>query len=134
MIRSGIDFALTARPHKVAGTKLLIAKKRAAAMDPLLLIRLSRIKWRVRSLRIARDSAFVGQRRVIVRAVPIAAPFPHVSGHIVKTVAIWRKGFHRGDSGVTVLPRIFHRKFSLPGVGHPFSAWTKFVAPHICLS
>ena len=85
-------------------------------------------------MRVARHSAFVRQRLVVIRAIPIAAPFPYVAGHVVKTVAIWRKRFHRCDAFVTVFARILHWKFSLPRVGHPLAAGTKIIAPDICLS
>src|SRR5262245_26078520 len=87
----GIDFAFAARADDVTRTILLVAKKRAAAMNTFLLVRLSRIKRRVRSSRIARDSSFVGQALVVIRPIPIAAPFPNVAGHIVKPIAIRRK-------------------------------------------
>src|SRR5437773_2758231 len=134
MIGSRVDFAFAACPDDVARAILLIAKKRATAMDPLLLVRLSRIKWRVRPLRVARYSAFVHQRLVVIRAIPIAAPFPYVAGHVVKTVAIWRKRFHRRDAFVTVFARILHWKFSLPRIGHPLAAGTKIIAPDVRFS
>src|SRR5437762_12217540 len=79
MIGPSVDFAFAACADDVARAILLVAKKRATAMDALLLVRLSRIKWRVRPLRVARHSAFVRQRLVVIRAIPIAAPFPNVS-------------------------------------------------------
>src|ERR1700756_2934576 len=134
MIRTGIYFAFAARADDVARTILLIAKKRPTAMDSLLLVRLSRIQWRIRPLRIARDASFVCERFIVISPIPVAAPFPNVSGHVVKAVAIRRKRFHRGYAGVTVFACIFHWKCSLPRIGHPFSVGTKFVAPHVCLS
>src|SRR6184192_3976456 len=130
MIGARVEFAFAACADDVPRTILLVAKKRAAPMDALFLVRLSRIKWGIRPLWIARDSAFVGERLVIIRAIPIAAPFPNVAGHVVKPVAIRGKGLHRRDAGVTIFACIFHRKFSLPRVRHPFSAGTKFIAPY----
>src|SRR4029077_18174609 len=103
-------------------------------MDALLLVRLRRIQWRIWPLRIARHSAFVCERFIVIRPKPVSAPFPNVPGHVVKAVAIWRERFHRRDAFVTVFARILHWKFSLPRVGHPFAVGTKFVAPHVCLS
>src|SRR5204862_6462933 len=105
-----------------------------AAMDAFLLVRLSRIKWWVRPLSVARQSALFGQRLVVIWPIPIAAPFPYVAGQLVKPIAIRWKRFHRRDSGVTVFARIFHRKFSLPRVGHPFAVGPEFIAPHVHLS
>src|SRR6266436_1856086 len=102
MIRARVKFAFAACADDVAGTILLIAKKRAAPMDPFLLVRLSRIKRRIGSLWIARDFAFVGEHLVVIGAIPVAAPFPNVAGHVVKPVAIGRKRFHLGDAYVTV--------------------------------
>ena len=45
MICARIDLTLAAGAHDVARTILLIAKKRPAAMDALLLVRLSGIQW-----------------------------------------------------------------------------------------
>ena len=44
MIGSRVDFAFAAGADDVARAILLIAKKGTTAMDPLLLVRLSRIK------------------------------------------------------------------------------------------
>src|SRR6476620_2391260 len=131
MVRPSVHFAFAARADDVPRTILLIAKKRPAPMDALLLVRLSRIKRRIRPLRIARDSAFVCERSIVIRPIPIAAPLPYIAGHVVKAVAILRKRFHRGYALVTVFARILHWKFSLPRVGHPFSAGTKIIAPGI---
>ena len=57
MVGAGVNFAFAAGTDDVARTVLLIAKERTAAMDPFLLVRFRGIKWRIRSLRIARDSA-----------------------------------------------------------------------------
>jgi len=45
MIRAGVDFAFAAGTDDVARAIVFIAKKRAAAMNAFLLVRLSRIKW-----------------------------------------------------------------------------------------
>src|SRR5438105_12555072 len=102
MIGARVDFAFAACADDVAGTILPIAKKRAPPMDALLLVRLSRIKSRIRPWWVLRDSACAGERLVVVRAIPIAAPFPRVAGHVVEPIAIGRKRFHRRDAGVTV--------------------------------
>src|SRR5216110_43504 len=107
MIGARVDFAFAACADDVAGTILLIAKKRAAPMDALLLVRLSQIKRRIRPLWIARDSAFAGERLVVIRAIPVAAPFPNVTGYVVKPVAIRGKGFHRRNPNITVFTRVF---------------------------
>ena len=50
MIRAGVDFAFAAGADDVARAILIVAKKRAAAMHALLLVRLGRIEWRIRAL------------------------------------------------------------------------------------
>jgi hypothetical protein len=45
MICAGVDLAFSAGADDVTRAILLIAKKRSAAMDALLLVRLSGIKW-----------------------------------------------------------------------------------------
>ena len=81
-----------------------------------------------------RNTALLGQNLVIVRPVPIAAPFPDVAGHVVETITVGRKALDRCNSGKPVFARIFHWKFSLPGVGHPFPVRPEFVSPDICFS
>src|SRR5947208_16736395 len=110
MVGPSVHFAFAACADNVARTILLIAKKRAAAMDALFLVRFSWIKWQVWPLRVARNSAFVGNRLIVIWPIPIAAPFPNVSGHVVKPIAVRWKRFHRRDAGVTVLACILHWK------------------------
>src|SRR5882724_4682140 len=103
-------------------------------MHALLLVRLGGIERRIGTLWIARDSTFVGQGLVIIGTIPIAAPFPDIALHVVQTVAIRWKRFHRRNAGIPIFNRVFHWKFSLPGIGHPFPTGAKFVAPHVSLS
>src|SRR5439155_1263351 len=134
MVGAGVDLAFAARADNVARAVLVVAKKRAAAMHALLLVRLSWIKWRIGTLRIVRYAPFVRQRLVIIGAIPIAAPFPDVARHVVKAVTVRRKRFDRCNAGMPIFNRVFYWKFSLPGIRHPFSAGTKFIAPHISFS
>ena len=134
MICPSIHLTFAAGPNDVARAILVVAEKRSVAMHPLFLIMLRRIERRIRVLRIVRDAPFIGQRLVVVMAIPIAALFPDVSRHVVKTETIWRKRFHRCDASVPVFACIFDRKFSLPCVRHPLSAKAKLIAPYINLS
>src|ERR1700749_2562977 len=102
MIRSSVHFAFAAGADDIARTILFIAEKRATTMDALLLVRLRGIKRRIWPLRVARQSAFVCERLVIIRPIPVAAPFPNIASHIVKPVAISWERFHRRNPGVTV--------------------------------
>src|SRR5260370_21737901 len=103
-------------------------------MNALFLVGLGRIEWRVRSFGIDCQATRFAELRIIVGPVPIAAPFPNVAGHVVKTVAIGGKFRDRRDPGKTIFASVFHWEFALPGVGHPFSSGTKFVAPSVGLS
>src|SRR5437016_5952345 len=100
-------------------------------MDALLLVRLSRVEWRSRSLWIHRDSACFGQCLVVIRPIPIATPFPNVAGHVVEAVAVRWEVSHRRKASITIFTGILDRELSLPSIRHPFSAGTKFVAPGV---
>ena len=50
MVGAGVDLAFAARADDVTRTVLVVAKKRAATVHALFLVRLGRIEWRVRSL------------------------------------------------------------------------------------
>ena len=54
MIGASVDFAFAASADDVTRTILIVAKKRAAAVHALFLVRLGRIEWRVRSFGIVR--------------------------------------------------------------------------------
>src|SRR5947207_4936706 len=103
-------------------------------MHALLLVRLGRIEWGVGTSRIVRDAALVGQGLVVIGAIPIAAPLPNVAGHVVKAVTIRRKRFYGCNADIPIFGHVFHWKFSLPSVRHPFSTGPKFVAPYVCRS
>ena len=101
MIRAGVDLPFAARADDVTRAVLVVAKKRAAAMHAFFLVRLGRIEWRIRTLGIVCDAAFVGQRLVVIRAIPITTPLPHITGHVVETVTVDWKTFNRRDVGIT---------------------------------
>src|SRR5437773_11323200 len=103
-------------------------------MNFLLLVRLGWIEWCVRSLGIAHYAASLGELRVVIRTIPVAAPLPDVAGHVVKAVTIRRKFRDRCDAGVAVFARVFHREFSLPGIRHPFPVRSEFIAPGVSLA
>src|SRR6185437_11806202 len=129
VIAATADFALAARAHHVARAILVCAKKRATAQNTFLLSGLRRIERRIRPPRITRHAAGLGELRVIIRPIPIAAPFPNVTGHIEQAVAICRKLRDRRDARKPVLAGILNWKLSLKNIRHPFAAWFQFVAP-----
>jgi hypothetical protein len=134
MIRARVHFAFPASADDIPRTILVVAKKRAAAMNALLLIRFGGIERQIGTLRIYGDAAFVGESLVIIGPIPIAAPLPNVFGHVVKAISIRWKTFHWRDPSETIFAGIFDRKFSLSGVCHPFAVRPKFVSPNVGFS
>src|SRR5579859_3917333 len=100
-------------------------------MDPLFLPWLGGVVRRFRALRVARHPTLCGQRREVVGPVPIAAPLPDVSSHVVKPVTVRRELRDGSDAGETVITRVFHWELSLVNVRHPFTARFEFIAPGI---
>src|SRR5262245_17195924 len=88
MIAARIDLALAPAANHVARAILIRAQERATPMHSLSFLRLRRIERCVRPLRIASHFAFLRQELVIVRSVPVRAPFPDISGHVVEPVAV----------------------------------------------
>ena len=72
-----------------------------------------------RSLRVAGDAADRRQLPVVVRAIPIADPLPHVAGDVMEPVAVrgelrhWRESRERIRAGIVI------GKVTLMAVGHP---------------
>ena len=66
MIGASVDFAFAASADDVTRTILIVAKKRAAAVHALFLVRLGRIEWRVRSFGIDCQATRFAELRIIV--------------------------------------------------------------------
>src|SRR6266487_2944379 len=75
-------------------------------MNFLLLVRLGWVERRIWPVRIHCDAASLGELRVVIRTIPIAAPLPDVAGHVVKAVTIRRKFRDRCDAGVAIFARV----------------------------
>ena len=88
VICASVDITFAACANDVARAILIVAKERAAAVHSLFLVWLGRIKGRIGALWIVRYAAFIGQHPVVIGAIPIGAPFPNVSRHVVKTITI----------------------------------------------
>jgi hypothetical protein len=65
MVRTGIDVAFAASADDITRAVLVFAKKRAAAMNPFLFVRLIGIKWRIRTLWIDLDCQQNCQQTVV---------------------------------------------------------------------
>src|SRR5205085_12539279 len=110
------------------------AQERPATLDTFLLARFGGIKRAVRSSRVARDGSGAHELRVVVRAVPIAHPFPGIAGDVVETVARRRERSDRSEPRVAVLAGVLHGELSLIRVGHGFASGVELVAPGVELS
>src|SRR5579862_3294743 len=100
VIAAGGDLALAARADHVARAILVCAEKGTSTMDPFFLRWLGGVVRRFRALGVARHPALRGQCREVVGPIPIAAPLPNVSGHVVKPVTVrWelRDGSEAGE-------------------------------------
>ena len=131
MIGAGLDFAFAARANDVARAILVIAKKRAAAMDALFLARLGRIEGCSRGLCGLRATPPLSASCCSNRGDTSRCTIARRCRPCRKGRSRWRKLRHRRDAGVTVSPVSFTGKLSLLGVGHPFSAGPKLIAPDI---
>src|SRR5215469_3284791 len=134
MIRTRRDLALASCSDDVAGTVLISAEKRSAALNFLRLIWFGRIKRGIGSLRIACRPTGDRQLLVIVRAVPVSCPLPHVPSHVVKSVSIGWVLRHRCNADKSIFASVVYWKVSLVSVRHPLVMRTKLIAPHKRLS
>ena len=133
MVAAGPDFAFAARADHVTSTIQVRAEKRPASMYTPWFIRLTRVKAGNRALRVTRHTPLYRQRRVSVGAVPIAAPLPHVAGHIVEAVTIRRilRDGCKALKTVFALVAILHGEIALINVRLPLAAGLQLVAPRI---
>src|SRR4051812_21883621 len=85
---AGFTFASSA--HHITCAILGCTEKRAPAMNMLFLFRLRGIKRSVRSWRIV-DNPSICQLLVIVGTVPIPAPLPNITSHVIEAIIIGGK-------------------------------------------
>src|SRR5436309_3272325 len=131
MVRPGSDLSLAARADHVARTVLIRAEERTAAHGTLWLGGLARVERGLGPLGIASHASRPSQLVVVVGAIPITDPLPHVAGHVVQPVPVGRKPRHRPDAREPVLARVVVGKMPLVGVRHPLAPWLERVAPRI---
>src|SRR5271169_2899087 len=134
MIGPSGNFAFASCAHYIARAVLVSAQKRSAAVNFLFFVRLRGIKRRVRPLRISRHASCDCQLLVVVRAIPVTGPLPHIACHVIQAVTIRRKLRNWSNPRVPVVSGIGVGKMSLVCVGHPLSARPEFVAPRVALS
>ena len=104
-------------------------------MHPLFLRRFCGVVGRFRTAWIAGHPALKFETCVSVHAIPIAAPLPNVSGHIVEAESIRCVLCHRGDPLKSILSRVpaLHREFTLENIGLKFTIWLQLISPGIQL-
>lgn len=68
---------------------------------------------------------------MIGRAEPIAAPFPHIAGHVIQSVTIRFVGINGRRPDIPVAGVVFDRKFALPNIALVFSILLQQIAPWI---
>src|SRR4051812_29299954 len=95
---AGVGVALAPATGHVARAVLVGAEVRPALHDALGGAGLGGAAAVGRALRVHREVRLPRQTRVVVRAVPVGAPLPHVAGHGVQAVAVGRE---RADGGGT---------------------------------
>src|SRR5256885_1696329 len=83
-VAGGAILAFAPRADDVGGAVLVGAEECPAALDAFLLAGFGWIERAGGPTRIARDGTGARQARVIVRAVPVAHPFPSIPGDVVE--------------------------------------------------
>src|ERR1700741_1597581 len=84
---------------------------------------------RRRPPRITSNGGRGGELGVIVGAIPIADPFPHVSADVVKTVVVRLKAAYGSYADLAVGARIAIREMALVRIPEPLIALRELVAP-----
>src|SRR5215470_10864004 len=84
-----------------------------------------------RTVRIFRKATGAWRRGLVTRAIPVGGPLPHVSDHVVESIAVGRIRGNRRGACVAVRTRVLVRKFPLPGVGHVPVLRRELIAPGI---
>src|SRR5215831_1924430 len=90
MIGASAHFSFPASSDDVAGTVLVRTEKRATANHAFSFRGLVGVVRRVRAPGVPRNSGHGRQLEVIIWAIPIAGPLPHVACHVVQAVWIRR--------------------------------------------
>src|SRR5262245_48494048 len=98
-------------------------------MDGLLFLGLGRVEGGVGPGGVARHATRTSELFVIIRLIPIPAPFPNVACHVVETVTVGRELADRRQPGETVRRAVLHWETALIDIGHPTAACFQFVAP-----
>src|SRR5215467_7072443 len=104
--RSCADLALAPSADQIPGAILIRAKERATAHGSLWLTRLRRIERGFRSLGVTRRASRGRELAIIVRTIPVADPLPHIAGHVIQSIAVWRERIHGTHPGVAIRAHI----------------------------
>ena len=129
MTQTGVRAGFHPRRRPIAGAVKFAAKKRTTTGDSLGRVGLVRVETGRRPLGI-----ILWTLPVIVCPVPIHAPFPHVAGHVVQSIAVGGKLSDRGRHAEAVLGGVLIRKAALPKVGDAFFVRLEFLTPDVFFS
>src|SRR5215469_6928207 len=133
MAGRGVYWFGVPRGRAIAAAVVRRAQMRAAfqhlARDPD--VGLARIVARglKAAARILRNAAGLGRIGFVPVRPPVRGPFPDIADHVVKAVAVWRKGLYRRGPFIAVRTKILDREVALPGVRHLSAIRRERVAP-----
>ena len=131
MIAPRADFPLSTGACHIPSAVLVRAKVGTTFLNALLFRGFRRVEWRIWASWVAGDIPGCCKGGEVVGSIPIIRPFPDIASHVVKAGSIDGKGFHRGHNNKSVFPGVLHRKCSLVGIDHEFSAGFEFITPGI---
>lgn len=136
MIACRTDFAFASRADHVSSAVSIAAQERSTSVDPFLLVGFHGIKTIRWALGVPSDLAAGVESRVVIVSVPIAAPFPHVATHVVKSKGVWSVLAGWGDACETIQGAIatLDRESALVDVRLVFLVELDLVTPSIQLA
>ena len=130
MVCSGAPLALSPRAHDIPAAVFVGAEKGTSPLHFFQYAGLGRIEAVSRTGRIIGDR-YVCELPVVIEPVPIGAPFPHITCHIVQSVAVGRILFNRSGACKTIPGFILSGELPLKSIGHGPSTRHELVAPGV---
>src|SRR5690606_15348497 len=126
VITSATNFPFPPTASDITFAILFVAKKGSTALHTFYRSRFHGIVAIRRTCWIFRRTAFI-----IIRAVVVRTPFPHIAIHIIQAPWIGLIGLHGGRAFIPIFSFILYRETSLVYVGHPLTPGLELVAPII---
>src|SRR5262249_52872521 len=78
-----------------------------------------------------RDTAGFRCVSLVLRRIPVVSPFPDIADHVVETVAVRRKCFHRRGTLETARAALLMRKLTLPCICHLVIVGHELITPRV---